>query len=130
MATRGSSKARSVEHEEWVAKQYRGKRSESSGAADHDQGDVRDPDTLFECKTAGSPGKPKRTTLTKVMEKIADEAWAESREPAICLRYFDPDSPLANRAGYVDFSVRLTADDAVRSQLILDLAERASGPQD
>lgn len=119
MATKGSKKALSVEHEEFVASQYGGKRSESSGAAAHDQGDVRvlDADSLFECKgqfgkRTGS--KPVRSTLVSQMEKIADEAWAESREPVVALRFYMPESPLANNFGFVDLVVRLLSDDAHR----------------
>lgn len=117
MAPRGSTKARSVEQEEFVANRYGGKRSNSSGAAAHDQGDVRvlANDLLIECK--GQFGtltgtKPARSTLVKQMEKIADEAMSESRTPAIALRYYMPDSPLANNYGYVDLVVKLLEDDA------------------
>lgn len=126
MAQRGSSKDRSVEHEEYIAKVYGGRRSPSSGASLTDPGDVRprDEDTLFECKTTGEPGKPKRTTLIQIMEKVWDEAAECSREPAVAMRYFDPTSPLANRKGWVDFTVRLTTDDAVRSLALIELAKK------
>lgn len=122
MAPRGSKKALSVEQEEFVAKRYGGKRSKSSGGADHDQGDVRvsSDSTLIECKgqfgeRTGS--KPVRSTLVSQMEKVADEAWSESKEPAIALRYYMPESPLADNYGYVDFMVRLLEDDvAIREE--------------
>jgi hypothetical protein len=105
----------SREHEEFVANAYGGKRSRSSGASDSDKGDVRTDDTLFECKLTGGPGetsKIRRSTILKEMEKIADEAWAEGRSPALCLRYFAPDSPFASKVtGWVDFTVRLMGDD-------------------
>lgn len=128
MAQRGSPKDRSVEHEEFIASIYGGSRSRSSGASLTDKGDVRpwDEDTLFECKTTGEPGNPKRSTLIQIMEKIWDEAAECGREPAIAMRYFDPSSPLASRKGWVDFTVRLSNDDAVRSRLI---TERAHGDQ-
>ena len=130
MAKRGSTKSLSVKHEEEIAKFYGGRRSPSSGASATDQGDVRatEDGSLFECKYKGSPTSPLKSkpTLVSVMEKIADEAWSGGYEPAMALRYFCPDSPLANREGWVDLSVRLTNDDSVRSQLILDLAERAN----
>lgn len=110
MAKKGSSKALSVEHEEFIAKYYDGRRSESSGGADHDQGDVRDYRTLFECKAARPARKP---TLVKQFEKVADEAWSEGREPAVALRYYWPDSPLADHRGFIDFSVRLVRDDLI-----------------
>lgn len=113
MAKPGTSKYLSVQHEDFIAKHYGGKRSKSSGAADNDQGDVRCPTLLIECKTTGSPGKPKKkkAKLVKDFEKIADEAWAEDRTPMMALRFFDPDSRLCDRYGWVDFSVRLVRDD-------------------
>lgn len=114
-AKKGGSKALSVEHESWVANHYGGKRSPSSGGASHDQGDVRvlADELLIECKFTGSPAKPiKRTpTLVQQFEKIADEAWSEGRTPMMCLRFYLPDSPLANIHGWVDLMVRRTADD-------------------
>lgn len=118
MAPRGSKKQLSIEHEEFVARQYAGKRSRSSGAADTDQGDVRIDSigTLVECK--GRFGlrtgkKPVRSTLLKHMEKVADEAFSEGKEPALALRFYVPESPLADNEGYVDLSVRLLRDDAL-----------------
>ena len=119
MAKRGSKKALSVEHEEYVAKQYHGTRSRSSGAADHDQGDVRGWDDLIECKgrfgerVAGTTVRV-RSTLVTQMEKIADEAWAESKNPVLALRFYMPDSPLADGKGYVDLVVRPLHDDVAR----------------
>lgn len=112
-------------HENYIADIYSGLRSPSSGAADNDGGDVRavEDGTLFECKVAGTPTSPKRSTITKHMEKIADEAWMEGREPALALRYFDPTSPIALN-GWVDLVVRLARDDAMRS------AERAESRGD
>ena len=119
MAPRGSKKALSVEQEEYVAAQYGGKRSRSSGASDTDKGDVKLDDglTMFECK--GKFGertgeKPVSSTLLKEFEKLADEAYANSREPAMALRFYKPDSPLANYQGYVDLTVRLLEDDVER----------------
>ncbi len=121
MAPRGSKKALSVEHEEFVASQYGGKRSNSSGGAAHDQGDVRvnhgGDATLIECKGQfglRTSSKPTRSTLVSQMEKIADEAWSEGKEPAIALRYYIPESPLADNYGYVDLMVRLLKDDVAR----------------
>lgn len=119
MAPHGSKKALSEEHEKFISERYEGSRSPSSGGAQHDQGDVRvvDDDTLFECK--GSFGirtgaKPARSTLVTQMEKIADEAYSESRNPAIALRFYMPDSPLADNYGNVDLVVRLLEDDISR----------------
>jgi len=102
-----------TQHEEFIAKKYGGKRSRSSGGSATDKGDVSTSDTLYECKLRGAPGGPAmRTTVMRWMEKVADEAWAEGKSPAVCLRYFCPDSPLAAHDGWVDFTVRLTRDDS------------------
>jgi hypothetical protein len=112
VAKKGTTKALSVEQEDFIARHYRGKRSASSGAADNDQGDVRCPTQLIECKMTGAPGKtPKKAKLVREFEKIADEAWSEGRTPMMALRYFDPDSTLASRDGWVDLAVRLVRDD-------------------
>lgn len=124
MAKRGSTKALSIEQEEHVAKLYGGRRSASSGASPTDLGDVRveAEDTLFECKgTFGElTGKnPCRSTLVTQFEKVADEAWQGGKEPAMALRFYMPDSPLADkRTGMVDLSVRLLRDDALRSEVV------------
>lgn len=123
MARKGTKKALSVEQEEFVAQKYGAVRSKSSGAADTDAGDVRSVyhDTLFECK--GKFGErcgetPVRSTLVKDFEKIWDEAHAEGREPAMALRFYMPESPLANSDGWVDFTVRLLEDDAHKLNLL------------
>lgn len=113
MATQGSKKQLSEEHENRIATFYGGKRSASSGAAVTDQGDVRTPSLLIECK--GQFGertgqKPVRSTLLTQMEKITDEAYAEGKTPAIALRYYVPDSPLADNYGYVDLMVKFLED--------------------
>lgn len=110
---RGDNKDRSRQHERYVASLYEGKASASSGAAPTDAGDVRTDCHLIECKTTGGPEKPARSTLVTRMEKIADEAWAEGKQPMVCLRFFMPDSVLANIDGFVDLTVSLTTDDAL-----------------
>lgn len=115
----------SVAHESYIARIYDGRRSRSSGAAHSDKGDVRanTSRTMFECKVTGEPGGvEKRSTLLTVMEKTADEAWSEGKDPAVCLRLYNPSSPLANPEGWVDLTVRLTADDCVRERLLGDQA--------
>lgn len=114
MAVKGSKKALSQEHEEYIAARYGGRRSPSSGAAFTDLGDVRGSDMLVECKgqfgeRAGA--KPVRSTLVNQFEKIADEAWQGDRTPAMALRFYVPDSPLADNLGYVDLIVKLLEDD-------------------
>lgn len=113
MASRGSSKDLSVSHELYVALRYDGQRSRSSGAADTDQGDVRTKDALIECKFTGSPAKPlrRKPKLVAQMEKITDEAWSEGRDPAVALRFYWPESPLANNTGWIDLIVRRICDD-------------------
>lgn len=117
MAPRGSKKRLSRDHEEFIAKLYDGRRSPSSGAQAHDAGDVRTKETLFECKGKFGPrvgAKPVRATLVEQMEKITDEAYEGMRVPALALRYYMPDSPLANMEGFVDLVVRLAGDDSER----------------
>lgn len=114
MATRGSSKALSIEQEGFIAALYVGKRSPSSGGADNDQGDVRTDYDLIECKVKGGPGKPTKSALITTFEKIAEEAYSEGREPVLALRFFMPDSILADQKGWVDITVRRTAEDAAR----------------
>ncbi len=116
MAKRGTSKWHSMKQEDHIAYVYEGVRSKSSGAAAHDYGDVRTPHgkfcpgLLIECKFTMKPPKKLRDDF----EKNAREAFAEGREPLLCLRWYAPDSFLADREGYVDLSVRLTSDDVVQ----------------
>jgi hypothetical protein len=109
MARRGTNKRLSVEQEHFIARLYEGTVSPSSGGADHDQGDVRCPTLLIECKVTMQEKRPK---ILKEFEKIATEAWAEGRDPALALRYFAPESILADTDGWVDLMVRRVADDA------------------
>lgn len=116
MARKGTNKARSVEHEEFIAKCYEGKRSPSSGASDHDEGDVKVGNAriggiLFECKATGDSEKPAKATIVTRMEKVAEEAWAAGYEPALALRFYKPDSRLADGKGFIDLVVRRVADD-------------------
>jgi hypothetical protein len=78
-----------------------------------DQGDIRTEDTLIECKHTGTFDKPRRQITLKLddMEKIADEAWSEGRQPAMVLSIYSPDSVLADKDGEVHMTVRLTMDD-------------------
>lgn len=116
MARRGTSKRLSVDHEEFIAHVYGGQRSPSSGGAAHDYGDVRCPDKLIEAKMTGDPTKPKRSISVRVdtLEKIAQEAWAEGKRPALALRICEPESLLADVHGYIDLIVYLIGDDPSR----------------
>lgn len=114
MAARGTVKRFSVEHEQSIARHYGGTQSRSSGGAVSDAGDVRTHHHLFECKLTGEPGgDEKKPAFLKDFEKIAAEAYAEGRDPVLCLRFWAPSSPLASRDGWLDFTVRLTAEDSV-----------------
>lgn len=125
MATRGTTKALSVLQEERIAHLYRGKRSKSSGAAAHDQGDVRTATELIECKYHGQPGGTPISVPRPVaeLEKVAKEAWSEGREPVLALRYYLPDSILADNDGWVDLTVRRTCDD-------VELKDALAGAED
>ncbi len=114
MARPGTVKKTSEDQEEYVAAAYGGKRSPSSGAADNDGGDVRAEFDLIECKAKGSPAHPlkNKPTLLQQFEKNAVDAHLEARSPVVALRYYWPDSPLANPKGWVDFAVRLLDEDA------------------
>lgn len=112
MAKRGTVKRASVEQEDFIAKHYGGKRSASSGAADTDQGDVRTDKCLIECKMTGGPGKTNsKPKFVKDLEKVTEEAWSEDRIPVLTLRYFDPDSILSDRDGWIDLVVKRVVDD-------------------
>jgi hypothetical protein len=113
MAVKGSKKWFSEQHEERIAGLYRATRSRSSGAAEHDQGDVRARLFLIECKHTGSFDKPARSISVKLddLEKIADEARSEGKLPMVALSIYCPASPLADYHGYVDLCVRLANDD-------------------
>jgi hypothetical protein len=112
MAERGSKKARSVEQEDKIASLYGGKRSPSSGGAATDQGDVRSDRYLIECKMSGGPGAVSHTPkFVSDLEKVTEEAWSEGRTPMLALRYFDPESILADREGWIDLIVKRVIDD-------------------
>jgi hypothetical protein len=114
MARRGTSKRKSVEQEEWIAAQYNGRRSASSGAAETDQGDVRTETSLIECKCMGNPEEPiKRPGFARDMEKIVEEAWSENRLPRLAIRWYDPESILADRNGWCDVVVKRVVDDSL-----------------
>lgn len=113
MAGRGTAKARADAHEIWIAHKYDGTRTKNSGAGVGEKGDVRTQYTLIECKCAGSPGeKPiRKPALIRELEKITNEAHSAGKDPVLALRYFLPDSPLANRDGWVDVAIRSVEDD-------------------
>lgn len=114
MAKRGTVKRKSVEQEEFIAALYGGRRSASSGAADNDAGDVRTPDCLIECKVMGNPEeKIKRPGFAKDLEKVTEEAWQEGRTPMLAIRWYDPDSILADRNGWCDVIIKRAVDDSL-----------------
>lgn len=126
MAKRGSIKRRSVDQETMIALLYGGVRSKSSGAALHDQGDIRTDHQLIEAKYTGNVAAdlkreekglaPKRSKLIRDLEKIAQEAWQENREPVICYREWAPELSISNKDGWVDLTIRLQNDDIYRDQ--------------
>lgn len=116
MAKRGSKKALADQHETYIARLYGGERVVNSGQTDKNKGDVKTPDHLVECKMTGEPGKEARSSLITRMEKIADQAWEESLEPMLALRFFMPESVLASGEGYVDVTLKLSDADAYGSQ--------------
>lgn len=103
----------SERQEKKVARVYGGTRSPSSGAAETDQGDIRTPDQLIECKHRGTFDKPAASISLKLsdFEKIFNEAVSEGRETAMVLSLYAPDSILADKDGEVNFTVRLMLDD-------------------
>ena len=117
IAKPGSTKWLSRRQEERIAKIYGGVVSPSSGASAADPGDVRTDDQLFECKHTGTFDKPAKSISIKLsdLEKIADEAWAEGRDPVMALCIYNPDSVLSDHEGNVDVIVRLKRDDWVRN---------------
>jgi hypothetical protein len=62
----------------------------------------------------GGPGeKPKPLPkFVQHLEKVAEEAYLEGREPVVALRYFAPTSILANPQGWIDVAVRPAQSDA------------------
>jgi hypothetical protein len=112
-----TKKEKSLAHEKYLEQLYDGVRTVNSGATSREKGDVRirQAHTLIEAKCTGGPGEPyKSSRILKLMEQIADEAWQVGLEPALALRYFNPESSLASPDGWVDFSLRLAQDDSVR----------------
>jgi hypothetical protein len=128
VAPRGSSKAFSERHERHIAHVYNGVRSPSSGGAAADRGDVRTERELFECKHTGAHHRPARSISVKLddLEKIFDEAVSEGKMPVMALSLYCPSSVLAGPAGFVDLTLRLTSDDAERSEALEYYAGRGA----
>lgn len=105
-AARDSKKGISKRHELWVANIFDGKRSASSGASMTDKGDVRTQTHLIECKVT----EGRIPTMVKQFEKIAQEAYEDNLDPMLCLRFFYPESKLANKNGWVDLTVMRSED--------------------
>jgi hypothetical protein len=107
MARRGTSKRKSRDQEDFVAGCYDGVVSPSSGAADTDQGDVRSPVSLIECKAMGEEGKEDRPSLNQILtwlSEITYQAWEEGRDPVLCLRIWAENHPLS-RHGVLDLAI-------------------------
>lgn len=119
MAKRGSNKFESVEQENWLARLFNGKRSPSSGAAEHDAGDVKTDTLLIEAKVR----MPERIAVTKPLPvyvrqlgKVAEEAAETDRTPMLAQRFYFPNEPRANRDGWVDVVVMYASDAAEREE--------------
>jgi hypothetical protein len=117
MARKGTVKELSVRQEDHIAYLFEGRRSPSSGAAVTDPGDVRCERLLIECKMTMSKAKSKLLTQ---FEKVAKEAWERDKEPMVALRYFDPESILADRDGWIDLTVMLARDSSEREEVYVD----------
>lgn len=113
MARRGTLKYRSVDQENFIARKYNGSRSPSSGANHRDRGDVRTESHLIECKLTGTHERPSKSISLKLedFEKIADEAYSEGKYCAMALRIYNPDSPLSDAQGNIDFITYLVRED-------------------
>lgn len=127
MAMKGSAKYQSVVQEDAIAKLFDGKRSKSSGAAEHDAGDVRCKYLLIECKVRMSAivTKPLPQFIQQ-LEKVAEEAWESGKSPMLALRYYSPTSKLSGPDGWVDVTVRTAADDADREKSYAEVRSEES----
>jgi hypothetical protein len=66
---------------------------------------------LIEAKMTMSERIPE---FIKKLEKIAQEAYSEGREPALAMRWHEPKSVLADQDGWIDITIRRTDEDALR----------------
>jgi Holliday junction resolvase len=107
VASRGTVKRLSTDHEDHIAKLFDGRRSPSSGASVTDPGDVSTDKYLIECKATRSETKP---VYLQQFEKIAREAWEHGKEPMLALRFYQPLSPLSDKGGWVDLVMMLASD--------------------
>lgn len=108
MGRPGTSKARSIDHEEHVARRYGGRRSPSSGASFRDIADVDTIELAIECKETGGPGEDpiSKPRFIGLLEKLADQAYPNGKDPVLALRFYLPDSALADLQGWVDVAIR------------------------
>jgi hypothetical protein len=100
-------------HESYIEKEYKGEKTKGSGSGVKEKGDVRvaSQAELVECKYLTPQYTPSHV---KHLEKVAEEAYTEGLDPAVAMRYYLPDSVLADRDGYVDVVMRLVRDDVRR----------------
>lgn len=61
--------------------------------------------------------KPPPAAWVQHFEKVTQEAWEEGKDPMLALRYYAPDSPLADSNGWIDFTVMRARDQAVREEV-------------
>jgi hypothetical protein len=130
MARRGSAKAVSIQQEDYIAALFGGERSKSSGAAEHDAGDVRCKHLLIECKVRMPDHKAILTrpmpVFVRQLEKVFEEATESGKDPMLSLRYYFPTSPLANADGWVDVIVMRASDAADREHVYETARQRSA----
>lgn len=107
MASLGSQKQLSIQQEDFLAFVLNGVRVPDSGATDKRKGDVdcERAELLIEAKYTGDLTNPAKSISVKLgdLEKITDEAYAAGGTPAYAFRITNPDSPIADQAGHVDW---------------------------
>lgn len=108
-----TAKELSVAQEEHLAEVYGGRRSPSSGASVTDTGDVGTAQDLMEAKLTGSYDKPAKSIRIQLadLEKIVDEAAQTGRWPVFHIQIVNPDSPIADGRGVVEWTLRPLHDD-------------------
>lgn len=111
-----TNKQMSVEHEEFIANEFGGRRERASGASITAPGDVYVPDSayneklLIECKVSESGSV---SISRKAIHKIREEAATRGCRPMVALRLRDPYDPNY----HVDVILKLIDDE------LTDLAE-------
>lgn len=107
-----TAKSQSQDQEEMIANLYGGRRSPSSGASVLDDADVATTHDLMECKTTGI-GKPAQSIRVhlKDLERLFEKAAQTHRWPVLQIQIYNPDSPIADKDGMVNWALRPLEDD-------------------